>query len=98
MLFTWDTGLTNMGCIQCKIRWSPLRRRGLHRMYRSFKLLRLTELLRKIHVQPVDRASAIAQITVQGTEVVLGTTTAAEFPKSEGTPLVTGSVGALISD
>ena len=56
---------------------------------------RLTELLRKIPVQPVDRGSAIAHISVQGTEVVLGTTTAAEFPKSERTPPVSGSVGAL---
>ena len=51
------------------------------------------ELLRKIPVQPVDRISSIAQITVQGTEVVVGTTV--ELPKSERTPPVSGSVGAL---
>ena len=58
-------------------------------------MLKLTELLRKIPVQPVDRIRAIAHITVQGTEVVVGTSTPAEFPKSEGTPSVSGSVGAL---
>ena len=39
--------------------------------------------------------SAIAQITVQGTEVSVGTATSVESPKSEGTPSVSGSVGAL---
>ena len=38
-------------------------------------------ILRKIPVHPVDCISAIAQIIVQGTEVVVGTATRDEFPK-----------------
>ena len=48
-------------------------------------MLRLTELLRQIPVQLVDRISAIAQITVQWTAMAVMTATTAEFPKSEGT-------------
>ena len=59
-------------------------------------ILKHTDLLRTIPVQPVDRSNAIAHITVQGTEVVVWTAIAAEFPKSEGTPSVSGSVGALL--
>ena len=47
-----------------------------------------------IPVQLVNCASATAQIIVQGTEVVLGTRTTAEFLKSERTPAVSGSVDA----
>ena len=35
-------------------------------------ILRFIELLRKIPIQPLDRIIAIAQITVQRTEVVVG--------------------------
>ena len=55
----------------------------------------LTELLRKIPVQPVDCASVIAQITVQLTEVVLGITIAAEFPKSKRIPPFSRSAGTF---
>ena len=52
---------------------------------------------RFLHVQPVDRISAIAQISVKRTEVVVGTATIAAFPKSERT-FVSGNIGTLWSE
>ena len=84
-----------MDYIQCKIKWGHSEGEIFRKCAGVASFLRLTELLRKIPVQPVDRISAIAQITVQGTEVVAGTATTAGSPKSEGTPSVSGNVGAL---
>ncbi|KAK2193920.1 hypothetical protein NP493_6g09000 [Ridgeia piscesae] len=82
-LYTWDTRLTNMDFIQCKIRWREaiLKPRSPENVQELQAFLVVLELLRKIPVQPVDRISAIAQIAMQGTEVVAGTATTAEVSK-----------------